>query len=179
MSVLDQAGPGAAKRGFGCESVNRLKTTCGRPGNPSWISRKSCPVCIRDMLSETIHEFECHRAIQGCFWGFSDRNQAQKHALGVCGPSECAGDLQEWFSYKFGKIWFLKIVRPDPVERFSVRISAENHVLLVLESHMVHNRSKTTCNLPGTLVGHSKITISLLNSAWFARYSGFLRHTDA
>ena len=109
--ILDQAGPGAAKRGFGCESVNRLKTTCGRPGNPSWISRKSCPVCIRDMLSETIHEFECHRAIQGCFWGFSDRNQAQKHALGVCGPSECAGDLQEWFSYKFGKIWFLKIVR--------------------------------------------------------------------
>ena len=108
---LDQAGPGAAKRGFGCESVNRLKTTCGRPGNPSWISRKSCPVCIRDMLSETIHEFECHRAIQGCFWGFSDRIQAQKHALGVCGPSECAGDLQEWFSYKFGKIWFLKIVR--------------------------------------------------------------------
>ena len=39
---------------------------------------------------------------------------------------------------------------------------------------MVRNRSKTTCNLPGTLVGHSKITISLLNSAWFARYSGFL-----
>ena len=68
---------------------------------------------------------------------------------------------------------------PDPVERFSVRISAENHVLLVLESHMVRNQSKTTCNLPGTLVGHSKITISLLNSAWFARYSGFLRHTDA
>ena len=62
---------------------------------------------------------------------------------------------------------------PGPVERFSVRISAENHVLLVLESHMVRNQSKTTCNLPGTLVGHSKITISLLNSAWFARYSGF------
>ena len=39
---------------------------------------------------------------------------------------------------------------------------------------MVRNRSRTTCNLPGTLVGHSKITISLLNSAWFARYSGFL-----
>ena len=68
---------------------------------------------------------------------------------------------------------------PGPVERFSVRISPENHVLLVLESHMVRNQSKTTCNLPGTLVGHSKITISLLNSAWFARYSGFLRHTDA
>ena len=39
---------------------------------------------------------------------------------------------------------------------------------------MVRNRSRTTCNLPGTLVGHSKITISLLNSAWFGRYSGFL-----
>mgnify|MGYP000574879712 CR=1 FL=1 len=26
---------------------------------------------------------------------------------------------------------------------------------------MVRNRSKTTCNLPGTLVGHSKIIISL------------------
>ena len=32
MVVLGQAGPGAAKRGFGYESVNRLKTTCGRPG---------------------------------------------------------------------------------------------------------------------------------------------------
>ena len=30
--ILGQAGPGAAKRGFGYESVNRLKTTCGRPG---------------------------------------------------------------------------------------------------------------------------------------------------
>ena len=72
---------------------------------------------------------------------------------------------------KYDFCFFFEI--PGPVERFSVRISAENHVLLVLESHMVHNRSKTTCNLPGTLVGHSKITISLLNSAWFARYSGF------
>ena len=39
---------------------------------------------------------------------------------------------------------------------------------------MVRNQSKTTCNLPETLVGHSKITINLLNSAWFGRYSGFL-----
>ena len=63
-------------------------------------------------------------------------------------------------------------VRSDsPVE--PARISLKNMFLLVLEPQTVHNRSKTTCNLPGTLVGHSKITISLLNSAWFARYSGF------
>ena len=75
----------------------------------------------------------------------------------------------------FIQVWKIFFSRDSrSVERFSVRISAENHVLLVLESHMGHNRSKTTCNLPGTLVGHSKITISLLNSAWFARYSGFL-----
>ena len=78
--ILGQAGPGAAKRGFGYESVNRLKTTCGRPGTRVGYPENPVPFAS-EMLSETIHEFECRRAIQGCFLGFSDRSQAQKHAL--------------------------------------------------------------------------------------------------
>ena len=71
---------------------------------------------------------------------------------------------------------FFRLLRfgPDPAERFSVRVQPKNHVLQVLGPQMVRNQSKTTCNLPETLVGHSKITINLLNSAWFGRYSGFL-----
>ena len=80
FALLGQAGPGAAKRGFGYESVNRLKTTCGRPGTRVGYPENPVPFAS-EMLSETIHEFECRRAIQGCFLGFSDRSQAQKHAL--------------------------------------------------------------------------------------------------
>ena len=46
--LLDQAGPGAAKRGFGYESVNRLKTTCGRPGTLVGYPENPA-VCIRDV----------------------------------------------------------------------------------------------------------------------------------
>ena len=46
--LLGQAGPGAAKRGFGYESVNRLKTTCGRPGTLVGYPENPA-VCIRDV----------------------------------------------------------------------------------------------------------------------------------
>ena len=133
------------------------------------------------MLSETIHEFECRRAIQGCFWGFSDRSQAQKHALRclrafrVCRRSLGMIFRQVWKNMIFeifrGFHHFLDFSDPDPIRRSDFQ--PKNHVLQVLEPQMVRNRSRTTCSLPGTLVGHSKITISLLNSAWFGRYSRF------
>ena len=48
QNVLGQAGPGAAKRGFGYESVNRLKTTCGRPGTRVGYPENPA-VCNRDV----------------------------------------------------------------------------------------------------------------------------------
>ena len=48
VHLLGQAGPGAAKRGFGYESVNRLKTTCGRPGTLVGYPENPA-VCIRDV----------------------------------------------------------------------------------------------------------------------------------
>ena len=48
LILLGQAGPGAAKRGFGYESVNRLKTTCGRPGTLVGYPENPA-VCIRDV----------------------------------------------------------------------------------------------------------------------------------
>ena len=124
--LLGQAGPGAAKRGFGYESVNRLKTTCGRPGTRVGYPENPVPFAS-EMLSETIHEFECRRAIQGCFWGFSDRSQAQKHALRclrafrVCRRSLGMIFRQVWkrmiFEIFRGFHYFLDFSDPDPIRR--------------------------------------------------------------